>query len=49
MDDDEMDCCHGLDVENELARILQEEIEKEIKENGSFTWKELCDENKETK
>lgn len=27
-------CMHGLDVENELARILTEEIIKEVEING---------------
>ena len=33
---------HGLDVVEELTKILIEEINKEIKENGSVTWKEFC-------
>ena len=28
--------------ENDIAKMLTEEIEKEIAENGSYTWEELC-------
>lgn len=33
--------------ENELAETLTEEIEKVIAENGSCTWKELCEKEEE--
>ena len=39
----ELALMHGIDVAEELAKILQEEIEKEIKENGTQTWKEICE------
>lgn len=35
---------HGIDVEEELSRILIEEINREIEMNGSKTWKEICEE-----
>ncbi len=37
---------HGLDLEDELAKILGEEINQELK-NGSYTWKELCERDKD--
>ena len=37
---------HGIDLEQELADSLQEEIAKEIEENGSKTWAEICEDEK---
>lgn len=37
---------YGLDLEEEIAQSLIEEIEKEKNENGSYTWEELCERNK---
>jgi hypothetical protein len=39
----EIETIHGIDLEEELAKALIEEINKEIAENGSYTWKELCE------
>ena len=32
-----------LELDSALAQILVDEIEREIKTNGSYTWKELCE------
>jgi hypothetical protein len=36
----------SIDLENELAEILLEEIQKEIAANGSFTWVDICEKEK---
>jgi hypothetical protein len=40
---------NGSDLEDELAKLFQKEIAKEIDENGSYTWKEWCAKDKEKK
>ncbi len=35
-----------FDAEEEIARILLIEIEKEIAANGSVTWAEFCEKDK---
>lgn len=37
---------HGLDIEEELAKTLVEEMTKEIELNGTLTWDEFCEKNK---
>jgi len=36
----DLEAMHGIDAENELAKILSEEIINEIEQNGTKTWKE---------
>jgi len=38
----------GMDVEEELMKILREEIRKEIAENGALTWKEICEQERKS-
>jgi len=45
----EIEAMHGIDLEEELAKALIEEINKEIAENGSYTWAELCEMEKNKK
>lgn len=40
---DELEVMYGIDAAEELAKILAEEINSEIEENGSCTWKEHCE------
>lgn len=34
------------DAEDLLADLLKKEIQKEVEENGTQTWKEICDADK---
>ena len=36
-----------IDIEEEIAKVLLEEIQKVVEEEGTFTWKEWCARDKE--
>jgi len=42
----DLDANYGINLEDEIAATLIEEIEREMKKNGSVTWKEFCEQEK---